>query len=144
MAAGIFTEAEDFAAGRAGLPVDREDLPEGWDGLSDTSDGIATSGNGLSSTTGMALDISFWISRSRPFSSWSQNEIAIPPSPARPVLPILCTYVSGTSGRSKMMTWDNSSTSIPLAAISVATRILVFLDLKLLSANCLAFCDLLP
>ncbi len=53
----------------------------------------------------------------------SQKDIAVPERPALPVRPIRCTYVSGVSGKSKFITWVNSSISIPLAAISVASRI---------------------
>ena len=54
-------------------------------------------------------------------SSVSHSEMAAPPLPARPVRPMRCTYVSGTLGSSKLMTCVMSSTSMPRAAMSVAT-----------------------
>mmetsp|Transcript_5482 Transcript_5482/g.16626 ORF Transcript_5482/g.16626 Transcript_5482/m.16626 type:complete len:253 (+) Transcript_5482:83-841(+) len=49
------------------------------------------------------------------------NDSATPGSPARPVRPMRCTYVSGSLGMSKLTTAWTAGTSRPRAATSVAT-----------------------
>jgi len=105
---------------------------------------LSIRGKGWSSITWIFLVISFSISFRYSFSSASQNEIAVPLAPALPVLPIRWTYVSEIFGISKFITYSRSSTSIPRAAISVATRTLVVCALKLESAFCRAFWALFP
>lgn len=53
--------------------------------------GMLAEGKGWPSSTGIWMDISFWISLRYGLSSTSQNEMACPDAPARPVLPIRCT-----------------------------------------------------
>ena len=84
------------------------------------------------------------MSRSAGRSSESQNESAMPEAPARAVRPMRWTYVSGSLGISKLMTCVIPSTSMPRAAMSVATRTRVSPLRKDSSARCRAFCDLLP
>lgn len=64
--------------------------------------------------------------------------------PALPVLPIRCTYASGSSGISKLITWDSALTSIPLAATSVATNTWIEPSWRDFNALCLLLCDLFP
>lgn len=126
-AASAFGLRAASAFGLAGL--DAADLP--LPGLDEPDFGVGSTlaalnapdiGKAWSFTSGMDFPISFSISRRKGTSSTSQNDIAVPLSPARPVRPIQCTYVSGMFGRLKLMTCDSSSMSIPRAAISVATR----------------------
>ena len=57
------------------------------------------------SNTGFSFfPVNLWISRTIECSSCEQNDKAVPLFPARPVRPIRCTYVSATSGRSKLIT----------------------------------------
>ena len=60
---------------------------------------------------------------------------AEPVAPARPVRPMRWTYVSASTGRSKLTTCEIPSTSIPRAARSVATRTRKRFDLKFASVR---------
>ena len=61
------------------------------------------------------------IARTWSLSSLAKNVNAFPCFLDRPVLPIRWVYASGVFGTSKFTTWLTSATSIPRAAMSVAT-----------------------
>jgi hypothetical protein len=65
-----------------------------------------SSANSPPSTRVSPCPISRSMSRRNTCSSPSQNDRAMPAAPARAVRPMRCTYVSGTFGRSKLMTCD--------------------------------------
>ncbi len=72
---------------------------------------------------GKPFPISFSTSAISSHSSGEMSVNARPCAPARAVRPTRCTYTSGSVGTSKFTTMRMPSTSIPRAAMSVATRI---------------------
>ena len=88
-----------------------------------------------SATTGTFWRVSFSISFRYGRSSSAQKAIASPLAPARAVRPMRWTYCSGTLGSSKLKTWLTPDTSMPRAAMSVATRIGTSPDLNSASAR---------
>ena len=90
---------------------------------------ISSNSDGISATFLLFFKILISSSALEQFSL-VKKLTAVPDFPARPVLPTRCTYSSMLPGKSKFMTIVTSSTSMPLAAKSVATRIRVFPFLK--------------
>ena len=86
----------------------------------------------------------FWISSKYLSPLFVHIEIAFPFAPALPLLPILWTYASFSTGSSKLTTWVIFSISIPLAAISVATSLLNSPYLNLSITSSLSFCNSPP